>query len=334
MRLNEKQDAKEIRAHINALKKAEWLGSARNWWPNYLFHFTDIGNAVNILTQGELLSRAEAKVSGQLVTNGASPEVIDQTEDRWKDYVRLYFRPRTPTQFRNEGFRPVGQRGELGAHCPVPIFFFFDSVSVLCRQDTLFSEGNLAAEGAQAFGDAKNFKHIPFEEVYHDTSFDAQGPEARTIVFHRNAEAIVPKRLDLSSLQFIFCRSQAEYDTLLYLLPPNTLTRWVKRIGVDMRMNLFFKRWTFVQDAELSTTEVSIRFNKDTQTPGPFHARVIIHATLTNDKYEWKEDDYQANGVLRIGLSKLHTPQGYSVSFFLDNQLAFTGRYREDVLPF
>jgi len=121
---------------------------------------------------------------------------------------------------------------------------------------------------------------------------------------------------------------------LLYLLPPNTLTRWVKRIGVDMRMNLFFKRWTFVQDAELSTTEVSIRFNKGTQTPGPFHARVIIHETLTNDKYEWKEDDYQANGVLRIGLSKLHTPQGYSVSFFLDNQLAFTGRYREDVLPF
>lgn len=332
MRLKEKQDAKEIRAHINALKKANWLGSARNWWPNYLFHFTDIGNAVNILTEGELLSRAEAKASGQLVTNGASPEVIDQTEDRWKDYVRLYFRPRTPTQFRNEGFRPVGQRGELGAHCPVPIYFFFDSASVLCRQDALFSKGNLAAEGAQTYKDAESFKQIPFEEVYHDTWFEPQ--ERGTIVFHRNAEVIVSKRLDLSPLQFIWCRSQAEYDTLIYLLPPNTLTRWVRRIGVDMRMNLFFKRWTFVEDAKLSATELSFHFNKGTQTPSPFHVRVIIGETITNDKYEWKDDEYQANGVLRIGLSKLNAPQDYSVSLYLDDQLAFAGRYREDVLPF
>jgi hypothetical protein len=223
MRLNEKQDAKEIRAHINTLKQSKWLGSARNWWPNYLFHFTDIQNVVGILARGELLSRAEAKASGQLVTNGASPEVIDQTEDRWKDYVRLYFRPRTPTQFRNEGFRPVGQRGELGAHCSVPIYLFFDSASVLCRQDTLFSEGNLAAEGVQTYRDAASFKQIPFELVYHDTAFGSQ--DRGTIVFHRNAEVVVPKRLDLSSLQFIWCRSQAEYDTLIYLLPPNTLTR-------------------------------------------------------------------------------------------------------------
>ena len=101
-----------------------------------------------------------------------------------------------------------------------------------------------------------------------------------------------------------------------------------------MRMNLFFKRWTFVGDAELSTTEISFRFNKSTEAAGPFHAWVVIHETLTNNKYEWKDNDYQANGVLRIGLSKLNAPQDYSVSLFLDDQLAFAGRYREDVLPF
>lgn len=332
MRLKEKPDAKEIHAHINSLKKAKWLGSARSWWPNYLFHFTDIPNAVNILKRGELLSRAEAKASKQLVTNSASPEVISQTEEQWKDYVRLYFRPRTPTQFRSEGFRPIEQRELGGAHCPVPIYFLFDSAFVLCRQDTLFSEGNLAAGEAQAVGDAKNFKRIPFEKVYHDTRFAPQ--ERGTIVFHRNAEVIVPKRLDLDSLRFILCRSQAEYNTFLYLLPPNTSTRWARKIGVDMRMNLFERRWTFVEDTELSTTEISFRFNKSTEMPGPFHARVIIHEILTKDIYEWKDDNYQANGVLRIGLSKLDAPQYYSVSLFLDDQLAFTGRYQEDVLPF
>ena len=332
MKLNEKQDAKEIRAHIDALKKAKWLGSARSWWPSYLFHFTDIQNAVNILTMGELLSRAEAQASGQIVTNGASPEVISQTEDQWKDYVRLYFRPRTPTQFRNEGFRPVSQQELGGAHCPVPIYLLFDSAAILSRQDALFSEGNLAAQGVQPYGDAESFKQIPFEQVYHDTWFDLL--DRVTVVFHRNAEVIVPKRLDLSSLQFVWCRSQAEYDTLLYLLPPNTRTRWVRQIGVDMRMNLFFKRWTFVEGAELNTTGFSFQFSKGTQTPGPFRARVTINETITNDKYEWENDNYQANEVLRVGLSKLNAPQDYSVRLFLDDQLAFAGRYREDVLPF
>lgn len=332
MRPNEKQDAKEIRACIDALKKAKWLGSAHSWWPSYLFHFTDIQNAVNILTMGELLSRAEAKASDQLVTNGASPEVISQTEDQWQDHVRLYFRPRTPTQFRNEGFRPVSQQELGGAHCPVPIYLLFDSAAILSRQDALFSEGNLAAQGVQPYGDAESFKQIPFEQVYHDTWFDPLGKV--TVVFHRNAEVIVPKRLDLSSLQFIWCRSQAEYDTLLYLLPPNTRTRWVRQIGVDMRMNLFFKRWTLVEDAELNKTGFSFHFNKGTRTPGPFRARATICETITNDKYEWENDNYQANEVLRIGLSKLNAPQDYSVRLFLDDQLAFAGRYREDVLPF
>jgi hypothetical protein len=330
--VKEKQDAKEIRAHIGALKKAQWLGPARSWWPSYLFHFTDIQNAVNILTMGELLSRAEALASNQIVTNGASPEVISQTEDQWKDYVRLYFRPRTPTQFRNEGFRPVSQHELGGAHCPVPIYLLFDSTAIVCRHDALFSAGNLAAQGVRPYGDAESFRQIPFEQVYHDTWFDPV--DKGTVVFHRNAEVIVPKRLDLSSLQFIWCRSQAEYDTLLYLVPPNTRTRWVKQIGVDMRMNLFLKRWTFVEDAELNKTGLSFQFNKGTQTPGPFRALVAICETTTNDRYEWKNDGYQANDVLRIGLSALNAPQDYSVRLFLDAQLAFAGRYREDVLPF
>jgi len=334
MKLDEKQDAREIRAHIDALKKAKWLGSARSWWPSYLFHFTDIQNAVNILTRGELLSRVAATASRQIVTNGASPEVIGQTQDHWKDYVRLYFRPRTPTQFRNEGLRPVSQQELGGAHCPVPIYLLFDSATILSRQDTLFSAGNLAAQGVQPCGDAESFRQTPFEQVYHDTPFDPLHAGARTIVFHRNAEAIVPKRLDLSSLQFVWCRSQAEYDTLLYLLPPNTRTRWVRQIGVDMRMNLFFKRWTFVEDAELSATGLSFQFSKGTQTPGPFRARVTINETVTNDKYEWKNDNYRASELLRIGLSELSTPQDYSVRLFLDDWLAFAGRYREDVLPF
>ncbi|MBI4285136.1 MAG: DUF4433 domain-containing protein, partial [Chloroflexi bacterium] len=268
MNLKEKPDAKQIRDHISALKTAHWLGPARSRWPDFLFHFTDIRNAVSILQKGELLSREEAKRLNAMVTDSACQEIIANTDERLRDYVRLYFRPRTPTQFRNEGFRPVNQRWK-GAHCPVPIYFLFDSRSVLCRQDTLFSEGNLAA-GTELFGDASHFRAIPFEKVYHDSSVYEQ--EETSIIFHRHAEVAVPRRLDLSSLRYIWCRSEAEYTTLLYLLNTNLKRQWVKQIGAGAKGNLFFGRWTYVEEAQLSKKEIVLSFNRNTMTPGPFVA--------------------------------------------------------------
>jgi hypothetical protein len=145
MTLGEKPNTPRIRKVLRDLKNAPWLVTARAWWPDYLFHFTDIRNAVSILREGALLSRQEATERGVMVTDNASQEIISQTDDKWQDHVRLYFRPRTPTQYRNEGFRPSDQR-ELGAHCPVPVYFLFDSFQVLSREDSLFSGGNLASE--------------------------------------------------------------------------------------------------------------------------------------------------------------------------------------------
>ena len=137
-----KAELSKLRDHIDRLKDATWIGPARRWWPRYLFHCTDILNVVNVVKSGELLSREQAKQSGNLRVDIAGPDIIDHTDAEWQDYVRLYFRPRTPTQYRNEGFRPVSAL-ELGAHCPVPVYLLFDAYQVLSRQDSLFTEGNL-----------------------------------------------------------------------------------------------------------------------------------------------------------------------------------------------
>lgn len=327
----EKRDAREIRAHLNALKKSPWLGPARSWWPDYLFHFTDIRNAVSILKTGWLLSRQQLQASGQTFTNSASPTVIDQTEEHWKDYVRLYFRPRTPTQYRNEGLRPVSGLQLGGAHCPLPIYLLFDSKSLLSRRDALFCEGNLAA-GAQPEGHAERFKLIPFERVYHDTWLDPN--ETRTIVFHRNAEVIVPTRLDLSALRLVWCRSQAEYQTLVHLLPPGTRRRWAGIIGSGTKLNLFFRYWTFVEKVDLSKTEIAFHFNQGTKAPGPFQARVEIEEMWTSTRYAWKDDAYLANDVLLLRLPDVSSLADYSVRLFLDDHLAYAGSYQEEILPF
>ncbi len=39
--MQQKTDAYLFNEIIESLKKQSWLGN-RKWWPNYLFHFTDI----------------------------------------------------------------------------------------------------------------------------------------------------------------------------------------------------------------------------------------------------------------------------------------------------
>lgn len=189
-----KSDAHEIQKYIDQLQKMDWLDESRRWWPQFIFHFTNINNAVGILESGKLLSRKLSQKSNDMITDNASSAVIEQTAERWKEYVRLYFRPKTPTQNKNEGFRPLPQR-ELNSHCPVPIFFMFGSKELLSRDDVYFSKGSLAASNSTVYSDASNFKEIPFQYVYHNSYFEAS--ERSFIIHHRHAEVVVRNDLTL-----------------------------------------------------------------------------------------------------------------------------------------
>lgn len=235
----QKPDAEKILAHVEHIKEQPWLTKSQQWWPDYLFHFTDILNAVKILNNGVMFSRLQLEKNKESITDIASKKVIESTDLKWKDYVRLYFRPHTPTQYNNEGFRPKEQR-KLESHCPVPIFFIFDAKSIMTNQETLFSDGNLAA-GARTGESSNFFLSLPFEKIYHDRSLcGLSDREKRNIIFHRHAEVIIPKSLDLSSLKFIWCRSQAEYETLIHLLSPKIRQKWQKKIGVGNKPILFY----------------------------------------------------------------------------------------------
>ncbi len=54
-----KDGAKDIENYVDYIKKQPWLSLSQKWWPNCLFNFTDITNAIKILTDGKLLSRFE-----------------------------------------------------------------------------------------------------------------------------------------------------------------------------------------------------------------------------------------------------------------------------------
>jgi len=327
-----KPDAKEILEHIEYLQQASWLDNSNRWWPKFIYHFTNLDNAISILEKGAFYSRAYLEKKGEMITDNASSEVIDQTERQWKEYVRLYFRPRTPTQFHNEGFRPKSQRG-LNAHCPFPIYFLFDPKKLLIRNNVFFSDGSLAAAGASVNGDANFFKNIPFELVYHNSYLMPE--ETRKIVYHRHAEVIVKDCLDFDCLSYIWCRSEAEYRTLLYLLSSKVKKRFKNKIGSGKKGNLFERKWIFVEEVDMNTDRIVFKFNKPIRRCDSFYIKCEIKEELTGEIFSWEDKNYSIDNSLELSLVNLKKPEFYEVRLFFEEQLMFADSYRKEVeVPF
>lgn len=319
--IRRKMEADRIKEHLQRLGGSPWLGPARRWWPKFLFHFSDLRNVVSILESGRLLPRSQC----EMAVDSASPQVIEQTDERWKQYVRFYFRPRTPTQFHNEGIRPVAQLGALQAHCPMPVFLLFDAIDVLTREDTEFSRGSLATADSEVGSSADFFASIPFEQVYHASPLSED--EKRKIVFHRHAEAIVPHEVDLSALKWIVCRSEAEFQTLHWSVSEQCWKKWAPMTTFGSRGNLFFRRGTFIESVGLEQNRVVFHFNESTTTPGPFAACLTVLDPSTEQQYRWQQADFLAKAELTVNIPQIVRPTPFDVSFTLDNYLAYRGRY-------
>ncbi len=320
----------EVRAHIDSLKASSWLGSSRSWWPQYLFHCTDVRNAVSILRGGQFLSRRLALDSGALKVDIASPEIISGTDELAQNHVRLYFRPRTPTQYRNEGFRPASQV-QLGAQCPMPVYFLLDAYAVLSAPGCRVSEGNMAG-GTAHWLSSPGLSQIDFKKVYHDSPVNDQDRAA--VIFGRNAEVLIPDRSDLPPhVRHIVSRTQAEYLTLLHYLPYGVRTRWSNVIGLRPNLRLFFNEWASVDQVELTKTAIGFKFNPG-RSPGSFKATVDIVQESDTQTYEWKNNEFTPGQDLELTLSNLTSPTDYSVTLMLDGHPAFAGRFQHDPLPF
>jgi hypothetical protein len=308
----------DIRQHIEIWSAR--LGSL-SWWPRYVYHFTDIHNAVEILKSRHLYCRSEATRRGLMAIDNASQVVIQQTQPEYLDYVRFYFRPRTPTQYRNEGIRPVNQR-DLGAHCPIPVFLCFDALTILSLDETKFSNGNLASHRVSHSSERSFFLNIPFDQVFHEGRIP---PEKREeIVFHRNAEVLVPQQLALEpGLKFIACRSLAERQTLLHMLPVGLASRWAKYIRLG-EVGLFFREWTFVETVTIVDNKVSFRFNPNTRTPGPFDVRLSYQEESSGVTKTWAETVEKLDRSLKFRFEQTQHRWG-TATLHLDDSLAFAG---------
>ena len=329
-----KPDADQIRIVLDDLGRQDWVKhTERRWWPKFLFHYTDIRNAVQILREGYLYSRKYLEDQGRSIISSGSPVVLAGTDITIKDCVRLYFRPKTPTQYYAEGIRSqetLARSRFPEAHCPVPIFFLFDSIEILARSDCRFSDGNLASPQAHVLSTAEHLEQLPWRKIYHTGWIDHAKSENSDIVFRRHAEAIIPQKLDLSALRYIYCRSEAERVTLLYLLPPDLRNRYRSKVVASTRSGLFYRQQTFVETVRLSSGVASFYFSPETKSRGPFRLRVEIGTASTQRSHN--VDDFVLGKFFSF---KISVPDdAYTIRLFLDDHLAYANTYDKVEIPF
>lgn len=315
-----KADAAQIRARLATLQQAAWLG-ARKWWPLHVYHFAELRNVVSILESGILACRDD----GRMAIDTASGQVLDHTEQRWKGYARFYFRPRTPTQHQVEGFRPLGQYGSLGKHCPMLFILMFEADEILTRHDTEFSNGNLASGGVDVGSDAAFFDGLPFADIYHEGPMPRE--RIRHLTFHRCAEAVIPGRVDLGALKYVCCRSDAEYHTLWHSLSASARTQHQKKFTVGATPNVHFRFWTFVENVSLEPQLATFRFNPSSLTPGPFHAKATFTSKVWGTR-TWEDAGYRTPPVLSLNLGQDTPMAAYEARLELDGNLAYRGTFK------
>lgn len=229
------------------------------WWPKFAFHYTDVTNAVSILNTGYLYSRISAEKLKMMQNDNASRQVIDMTKPEAVANVRFYFRPLTPTQFYNEGYKHPSLRydNDKDANVPVPVFFLFDLEKLLSMPETKFSEIAQSGYGAPLYSGVEAYSKLDFDKIY---SCGYITPE---LVKYRHAELLYPNAFDIDHcLQAVLCRNSVEKITLMNLLKEKNSKNYYKyKPFIKIyNENLFMNNGLFVTGCTYHDNTVSISF--------------------------------------------------------------------------
>ncbi len=316
----------------------EIVSETAKHWPRFAFHFSNITNIASILRSGELLSRTNLDSKGTGRHDAADQNIIAQTDPEIKNYVRLYFRPRTPTAYLTEGFRPSRPPDSGQPHCPVPIYLLFDMKDIITLRQSSFSDGNLARNSRRIMSSAADFARLPFYDIYSEGGLGTVRPNE--IMNHRHAEVIVPDSLSLKHLKAIMCRSQPEYDTLRHLVG-GLWREWGEKTRVvkEPKTTLFDMQWLHVTSARLSYQFASLQLHppKYSNDCGPFMFNIdvkdnITGRTLSRSRRVNDVSRDLNNYVLSVDLSELPS-SNYTLELKIDGNLAYLGNYEPEI-PF
>lgn len=270
-----------IGAELHRLHVAEWDKRFQNYkrsWIKYLFRHEPIENAIAILKSGELLSRSMASQNTALVKDIAPVDIIQTREDA-HDFVRLYFRPRTPTQFHIEGIRKEVDYYK-NCHGGFLVMMAFDAESVLSMESTCFSSGNMQSAASIIKYGESGFKDLDFSGIYHD-EYSPSDDQRRK----RCAEVLVQSPLTIQhNLAALIVRTDADVATLKHLLIKENLNFLLPLIRKSDGSGVFFHNYTAVKYIDTAPGRINFEL-APTKNGTKIHVKSIAKNVASGIEY-------------------------------------------------
>ena len=208
----------------------------------------------------------------------------------------------------------------------MPVFFVFDLVEVVGRDDARFSSGTLASYRHGHSNKRDYFlSTIPWRDVYGDGL-----PRSDAAKKARAAEVVIPGGLPIGPvLKGIFCRSPGERVTVMDGLADGVDAVWARKIRTGLA-GFFFGRHPYILnvsgrkgrfiDVEFST-KLFARHGA---------VRVRVEGEPRPRKWEGQFADDKAGKTFRLG----GRHEAVHVSVYMEECLAYSGRVVLDDSPF
>lgn len=327
-------------------KNKDMLPFEYKWLATRAFHFTALDNAISILKSGVLYSRIKAEQNSLMHNENASRAVISMTDFEVLSYVRFYFRPLTPTQYHNEGYKhPQLRYDSQGANISIPVFFVFRLNSLLSDNKTAFSCKSKAGHNDEVLAGVEEFAGLNFEQIY-ASSYMTNSEEEKK---YRQAEILYLDAYKIDdSLEVILCRSEVERNTLLKKLKEEDSKIYEKyktliKIG---KRNVFQNNGFFVKSVSYCDGRLDIFFNdsinKIRYTDRQMRRNEVTELLPLRAEYifEWKDSrgkqitmkhisqelSYSTSGVT-AQLTTIPSAKVMSVEMYIDGELLFSNDF-------
>lgn len=249
-------------------------------WAGYVYHFTHLTNALEIIKNRQIASRLALK---EAKFSDAAGSVVNRRHDA-HDYARFYFRPQTPTQFYNECLGKdylldkYDRAEKLGLpKCPIPVFFRFSIDEIFKNQfDKCFiSNGNLQTKWARIGTVSEMYNLFDFNDVYSTIQSTSDG-DWRTYINKSQQEFLVRDQFDFSDIHNyeILVRNQSDLFQLKHHLKdyPNVIQKTrIANYEDDIYLN---NNKEIEYNLDGNSVTVSTNYNGDGNRSGYFEVEV------------------------------------------------------------
>lgn len=274
----------------------------------YIFQFTHLYNAIDILNEKKIYSRSELVRLNKQFTDSASQKVVNQTQ-RAHPYARFYYWPQTPTQYWNEclGGQEEGNGDFAGAKCPLPVFLVFDLHNVLKEPNVCyFSTGNAQRRTTRILPVKNNAREMSADYLYSRGAIRETDPEKDEKLDKRQREFLVESAFDFKDIPpvAIVCFDEPQKTLLLENVPDQYKHLIVTEFeGID-----FFHRRNKSVMFSLSDEMIRIRTEYVKNASFVFTSSSLQSISITEssrlNQYKNKIEVSSYNGVCSVAFTK------------------------------